>query len=80
MYDEKRPLLKGNNSGLAGKWRAFRASLTPHTLTVLLYAMLYVVSGVVNSVLLKKVMISFTNYSFYLKYVPLSIISISNLD
>ncbi|KAN0036018.1 hypothetical protein ACTA71_005316 [Dictyostelium dimigraforme] len=52
-------------------------SVSKETLTILIYVVLYVTSGVINSVLLKKVMNKFTNYAFFLSqltnfgYVPI---------
>jgi len=66
MDQEKKPLLHQDDAAPQGAWAKFRASLTPHALTVLLYAALYVLAGVINSIFLKKVMNSFQNYGFYL--------------
>ncbi|KAM9965942.1 hypothetical protein ACTFIR_006125 [Dictyostelium discoideum] len=52
-------------------------SMSKETITILIYVVLYVTSGVINSVLLKKVMNKFTNYAFFLSqltnfgYVPI---------
>ncbi|EAL68847.1 hypothetical protein DDB_G0277321 [Dictyostelium discoideum AX4] len=52
-------------------------SISKQTATVLVYVVLYILSGVINSLLLKKVMNVFTNYGFFLNqltnygYVPI---------
>ncbi|KAN0035946.1 hypothetical protein ACTA71_005240 [Dictyostelium dimigraforme] len=55
----------------------FRKTISKKTATILIYVVLYILSGVVNSLLLKKVMNVFTNYGFFLNqltnygYVPI---------
>lgn len=49
-------------------------SMSKETITILIYVVLYVTSGVINSVLLKKVMNKFTNYAFFLRYVYIYIL------
>ncbi|KAK5578172.1 hypothetical protein RB653_003125 [Dictyostelium firmibasis] len=85
---EKQPLLSSINSdennGANIKivepvpwYSKIKNSMSKETITILIYVVLYVCSGVINSVLLKKVMNKFTNYAFFLSqltnfgYVPI---------
>ncbi|EFA83226.1 putative transmembrane protein [Heterostelium album PN500] len=74
---EKQPLLQDEESeigidqpqesGWKEKLRSFgRSMLKKEMLTVLIYSVCYVISGVINSILLKLTMNSFQNYGFFL--------------
>lgn len=61
---EKKPLLDGKKPD---KWAEIKASLMKkETILLIVYTLLYIICGVVNSLLLRKVMTSFQNYPFFL--------------
>ncbi|KYQ90502.1 putative transmembrane protein [Tieghemostelium lacteum] len=85
MSEEKQPLLLNSDSNdqpqqtsLVAKLKAQAGKLLEKgTLTILIYVVLYITCGVINSVLLKSVMNTFQNYGFFLNqltnygYIPI---------
>lgn len=77
---ENQPLLKPDapHKTSEEKWAEFRKKyLTKDVVLLMVYTVLYVVSGVINSLFLRKVMTSFQNYPFFLNqltnygYIPI---------
>jgi len=71
--EDKQPLLsdaKGNAPSSSPTWmEKMRTAMNPDVLKIALYTVLYVVSGVINSIFLKKIMNSLNNYAFFLNQV-----------
>jgi hypothetical protein len=65
---DKQPLL-GESDAPKTLLQRLRGVATPQVLTMAIYTVCYVVSGVVNSIYLKKLMNNLNNYPFFLKYV-----------
>lgn len=66
---ESKPLLGGGSPPSQSIREKLRGVMSPENLRVALYTVLYVVSGVVNSIFLKKIMNSLNNYAFFLNQV-----------
>jgi len=70
-------LLKGEKEEPQGFVDRIKGSVSPDVLKVGIYTVLYVVSGVINSIFLKKIMNSLVNYAFFLNqltnygYIPI---------
>lgn len=75
--EDKKPLL-GHKPTLDERIQEFKTKfLTKEALLLLLYVVLYISSGVINSLMLRKVMTAFQNYPFFLNqltnygYIPI---------
>lgn len=65
---ENKPLLGDAKPTLSERFQEFKTKfLTRDAMLLLLYVLLYVSSGVINSLFLRKVMTAFQNYPFFLK-------------